>query len=210
MISKFLYATIVLLFFCQCVLYVNGNTVKSKDKGKYNYIYIIRHGEKTSDSDFGLSPIGFEHAHCLVKYFKHFPFGAPKYSITKISATQRPVETTTIIANKLDIGIEELPNDMKLFHVSKYIKDKLNNYNPILVVWENNEIPIIARNLGCKKCKSWNYDPRSRKHDPKLYNSTWVLRYDRINNYNNFYDFDQNFSNNICLNDTNYYHRTFK
>jgi hypothetical protein len=194
---------------------------KSSDKSEpqYNYVYFIRHGEKTTDKDFGLSPIGFSHAHCLSKdYFKNFPHGAPRYAIAKMSNTERPIETATIIANKLGIQSTDLSARLKIKGTADLILDKLAEHHRVLVVWENNAIPKLAQALGCKNCKSWNWDPTSKKHDAHLFNSTWVLRFPRQKSYNldeineldvKFQDFDQNFNGTDCHPHAQYIHRNF-
>jgi hypothetical protein len=186
--------------------------------GKYNYVYMIRHGEKVSDADFGLSQIGLDHLHCLADhYFESFPMGAPKYAITKISTTDRPAISATIIANRLNIPILSLPSQ-KVSKIASSILDKLNEFHRVLVVWENNEIPTIAQALGCKQCRSWNYDPISKIHDAQLFNSTWVLRFPVMPAYDlksmdklnfKFTDYDQNYLNGTCHSKFVYKFRSF-
>lgn len=188
------------------------------------YIHIIRHGEKLKDRDFGLSPIGVKHAECLAGYYFHnFPTGRPDFAISKMSPTERPVETMNIIASKLNINSIHLSSHSKINEISSTILEKLNTHNSILIVWENTFIPKLAQKLGCVSCLAWNYEPTSKHHDAALFNSTWTLIYpnkksyhiSKVPDYNvEFMDYDQNFQQIngtwICVNPYTYFYREYK
>jgi len=186
---------------------------------KYNYIYLIRHSEKVSKDNFGLSPIGVTHSNCLINYFKNFPLGIPKYSITKMSNNERPIQTANIISNKLNIENLKLPQDYELKQDAKIILEKLAEYENILVVWQHHlHIPTLANILGCQTCNSWSSNPTSEITDGKLFNNTWVMRYPKLKSYClenvdqykvELFVFDQNFEDEICKMDFNYVYKKY-
>jgi phosphohistidine phosphatase SixA len=212
-----------ILFFVFCCLInivISNQSTQSTQSNQLNkYIYLVRHGEKDYDAEMRLSVIGFKHANCLADYyFGSFPLGKPQYGMAKTSKTIRSIETLDIIAEKMNISTVNCRKNESVKVVAKSVLKNLEIYDNVLLVWENNIIPLLATQLGCTKCKSWNYNPTAKKHDVHLFNSTWVLTYPHRTDYKlkkvKNYDidlrvYDQNFINNTCLTEFEYTFRQF-
>jgi phosphohistidine phosphatase SixA len=183
------------------------------------YVYIMRHAEKDFDAEMGLNDVGVKHANCLADYyFGPFPLGSPEYGMAKSSRTIRPIETLDIIANKLNISTVNCTKNESVKDVAKNVLKTLVDHNNVLLVWENNIIPQLATTLGCTTCKSWNYNPMAKKHNPHFFNSTWVLTFPYRTDYKlrNVKDYkvtlrvyDQNFINDECQPEFEYTFRQF-
>ncbi len=195
------------------------NLATSNNADNYNYIYMIRHGEKVTDDSFGLSPSGINHAQCLANtYFPNFIYGKPNYVLAEESGTDRAMETGGIIAHKLKVDIKGIANRGNFKKVDNKILEVLPKYNRVLVVWENNAIPKLGQLIGCSKCNAWNYDPTSGIHNGHLFNSTWVFKYPRKNSYSldsiskynvEFQVFNQNWNGTVCENTISNNYRTY-
>ena len=173
---------------------------------EYNkYIYIIRHCEKITNKDTGLSITGLIYSNCLPSYFEQFPFGEPNALYTALSPTSRSIDTLILLAILLELPIYDITNTLKnMEHIVSIIKKAQKCYNIILITWEHTKIPILAQSLGCRICKSWSMEPtQDNKPEENLYDTIWVLEYE-YTNVINFYTFKQNFNNDKCVNMSNY------
>jgi hypothetical protein len=139
------------------------------------YIYIIRQTENNS---------------CISTYFSNFSIDcfiseniqSELYNVVPLSI---PIFNILKIKNMVDIRI-----------LSENLKKLQNTYNNILISIQNQNISILAQNLGCSKCYSWNKNPTEKMKDDKdLYDMVWVLEYK--NDKVNFFTIQDNFIS-IC------------
>ena len=130
-------------------------------------ILVIRHAEKISDSEPGLSPKGFQRANALVDLFKKDPrlldYGTPvaifagtaKHSDGSI----RPLQTIQPLAKALGLTPRtdfESKDDTAM--VASIMSNPAYNGKTVLICWPHQEIPDIAHALGMKKKKIPNWD----------------------------------------------------
>ncbi|KAL9934654.1 hypothetical protein V8E36_006429 [Tilletia maclaganii] len=127
-----------------------------------NKIYLIRHGEKTSDDSVGLSSTGQQRAQCLRNVF-----GANSgYNIKKIFAQKyksdgsrvRPYQTVQPLAQDLgltvDVGCDR--DDIDCVHDAIHAFASKSTAD-ILVCWEHDALEDIGASIG----QRFNY-PGSR------------------------------------------------
>ena len=141
-------------------------------------VLIIRHGEKPPTGN-ELSPLGLERAQKLVSFFETDPlvnrFGAIAgiYAMKPNgpSGSVRAIQTITPTASALRIT----PNtQFQRNDIAKLVRDLMQDadYNgrTVLICWEHNVIPSIAKALGLKNGpKNWDGDT--------AFDRMWVLTY---------------------------------
>lgn len=139
---------------------------------QYDYLYIIR----KSNDDFD----GIKRDVCLVDYFKKIPYGKPDIGyeyIKNVTMEVSPVYTLEFLSDMEDITIHWRNNN----NISG-IKYDFNNNRKILIAWDYEEIPKLAKLLGCKNCNSWSINPISNVTDSSLFDIVWVLKRGRYVN----------------------------
>lgn len=112
-------------------------------------VIIIRHGEKP-DSGFNLSCKGYNRSLALPKVITHL-FGVPDYTyvptilIGRTTNSVRMYQTIIPLAVKYGLIVNSKYAEKDSIGISK---DVLLKKGTVLIVWNSNDIPCIARNLG--------------------------------------------------------------
>jgi broad specificity phosphatase PhoE len=131
-------------------------------------IFIIRHAEKTDDSnDPHLSEKGRRRAAALPSY--GFPALSAVFAAMTTSESARPVETITplAVARQLVIGAEV--KDKEFPTLVEHVLAKKLDGKDILICWHHKEIPHLTRALGVNLARSHKW--------PDVYDRVWVLTY---------------------------------
>lgn len=138
-----------------------------------SYAYLIRHGEKVTDRQFGLSVQGSIHAACYVHYFKNIPTGPPHIIFSSLSGSKRALITGIPLAIELNIPIYAKRN-----LASSIIMPTISAGTTALIIMEHTQIPILATKLGCPVCNSWSSNPPSHVSSKEnLYDWVWILEF---------------------------------
>lgn len=114
-------------------------------------VYLIRHGEKPSDGDNGLSSQGEQRAQCLVNVFS----SSSPYNIGYIMAQtpksdgsrERPLETVQPLADSLGLSVDTSCDRDD----SGCVADVVQNYSGsgnVLICWEHDALSDIVAALG--------------------------------------------------------------
>lgn len=140
--------------------------------GTASYVYLIRHAEKVSDRQFGLSVQGSLHAACYASFFSKIPTGAPTMIMSAFSGSRRAILTAIPIAATLNVSIYTR-RELTASLVEPFIKAGLN----LLLVLEHKAIPLLATALACPVCRSWAVDPTAQKDQSDYYAGIWRLKY---------------------------------
>lgn len=140
-------------------------------------VMIIRHAEKTARTN-ELSIKGKERAAALVPYFLETPelirFGRPAAIYTSLNrqpdSSQLAKDTVTALSESLHLPVR----DKFESHEYKKMVDEIKN-NPaytgklVIICWEHNHIPEIARSFGALQTPStWSSN---------VYDRTWVITF---------------------------------
>lgn len=144
---------------------------------QYEYLSIIR--KSTNDYDLH----GLTRNICLVDYFKKFPYGYPDIGYEYVKDLSMdptytsPIYTLELIRDKSFIpGIGD--HHITIHYQNKIdgIKYDFENGRNVLVAWDYEKIPELAKLLGCKNCESWNINPISNITDESLFDVVWVIK----------------------------------
>jgi hypothetical protein len=163
--------TILLLGGCLTILVLGTGTAPPvKDKT----LYFIRHCEKDSDREMGLSSNGVIHSTCYIEYFRHFPLGPPQLAYSTNSRIMGAVDSIIPLSEELQLPLHISWKEDYDVHM---IKSFMLNYDIIVISMEHQDIPILASQLGCRYCKSWNSDPSASETQDDLYDLTWAVDY---------------------------------
>lgn len=142
-------------------------------------ILVIRHAEKpAADADPDLSPEGKKRADALPDLFARSasrpdPFPTPDFIFATAASkhSNRPVETVTPLAKKLNLAInstfadDDYPRLVKeLYSNPKYAG------KTVLICWHHGTIPELATALGTTDVP--------KKWDGHVFNRVWVVTYD--------------------------------
>jgi hypothetical protein len=171
-----------------------GATAVADDQPRKNtkfpqQILIIRHAEKTGEQeDVHLAKQGQERAAVLEQLFvasKERPDPFPKpdvlFAAKHHKDSQRPVETVTPLAKKLNLAIDDGYNNKlptKLAKGEKGMRELREELlgspkyagKTILVSWRHSTIPELAKTLGASKVpEKWN---------DNVFDRVWQLSYD--------------------------------
>ena len=131
-------------------------------------VIIIRHGEKPN-TGFNLSCKGYNRSMALPKVFTSL-FGVPDYTyvptilIGRTTNSVRMYQTVVPLAVKYGLLINSKYAETDSIGISA---DVLLKKGTILIVWNSNDIPSIARNLGVS-----NNDLKWKKTD---FDSIWII-----------------------------------
>ncbi|KAK0549746.1 hypothetical protein OC845_002996 [Tilletia horrida] len=114
-----------------------------------NEIYLIRHGEKTSDDSVGLSSTGQQRAQCLRNVFGR----GSGYNIGKIMAQAyksdgsriRPYQTVQPLAQDLGLTVDTSCADCVNSAVNAFAKKSSAD---ILICWEHDALEDIGKKVG--------------------------------------------------------------
>lgn len=143
-------------------------------------VLIIRHGEKISDAQSGLSPKGFQRADALVKLFtqdlRMLDFGKPVAiyagSPKKSSGSIRPLQTIQPTAKALGLNpITEFESKDVDGLVRAITSDASYDGKTVLISWPHQEIPDIAVALGAKQKNAGQWDGA-------VFDRVWKLKFD--------------------------------
>ena len=140
-------------------------------------VVILRHAEKAPKGDF-LDQKGRERAAALAPFFIGsewvFQFGTP-ISIyaqrpDKEHSSQRPIETMNPLANALNIQINtQYTRELFPQMVTEILLSQKYEGKMVLICWEHDDIPDIARMLGAAEApKKWK---------SKAFDRLWILKF---------------------------------
>jgi len=105
-------------------------------------VYVMRHLQKATGDDPGLSPEGQRNAERLAEWFGKAP---PR--VLYVSATRRARETAAPLAAKLHL----VPKDYAPADVAGLVARVRQEAGPVLVVGHSNTVPEIVAALGGAK-----------------------------------------------------------
>jgi hypothetical protein len=193
-VGRFTILTVVLaaLGVCLSSRAAPADTDARKNTKYPQHILLIRHAEKTGDTDdVHLSKQGQERAEVLEKLFvatknRPEPFPTPDFIFAAChhKDSQRPIETVTPLAKKLKLTVNDnfdskLPapdkkDDMKKAGAAE-LRDELfgsTKYygKTILVSWRHSTLPDLARTLKANKVPE--------KWEDKVFDRVWQIDYD--------------------------------
>ncbi len=146
-------------------------------------IVIIRHGEKTGDTDVNLNQQGCERAYALPRFFETDPvvtqYGPPAAIFAAAGQDKkhregaiRAGETITPTALKLGLPIQETYTvDDAQALARSVMNDPRYNGKTLVISWVHENIPDLAQALGAqlpKKLEHWPGD---------VFDEAWVLRF---------------------------------
>lgn len=179
------------------------------DPSQYVYVSIIRQNNNTDFNFFNL-----KRTVCFFAYFTYFPFGMPNIGYEVVSNITDSFTMNDMFKYVLNMSnINQLYTLDKISEYKKTTVYKLDNYdstkirddfnnNNIVVAWDYNKIPELARTLGCRQCKGWSTNPKSDIMDDSLFDMTLVIRKKKYDNIMlnmgmtvEFYTIKQNFEN---------------
>jgi hypothetical protein len=198
-VSRFTTVAAVLAVVAACF---SGNKALTEGPARTNtkypqHILIIRHAEKTGDkADAHLSKKGKERAEVLDQLFvaskaRPHPFPRPDFifAASHQKASQRPLETVTLLARKLKLSINNEYNskqppapgtnkDKKKTEQKKRMQELRTEIfgepkyfgKTILVAWRHSTIPELAKTLGASKVPP--------KWDDTVFDRVWQITYD--------------------------------
>jgi hypothetical protein len=133
-------------------------------------IVLIRHAEKPLNGD-NLSCIGFNRSLKLVGLLKE-KFGIPDYIFVpspgtgKQTKNLRMLQTALPLATKYNLAIN---TKYAVKDVNQMAKEVSKRLGTILVIWEHNQLPALARALGVQTSElHWASDD---------YDSIWIISY---------------------------------
>ncbi|OKL61775.1 hypothetical protein UA08_02469 [Talaromyces atroroseus] len=134
-------------------------------------VFLIRHGEKPSNGDTGLSEQGEERAQCLTSVFGP----SSDYDIGYILAEKpksdgkrdRPYLTVLPLADELGLTVDTSCSKTDTKCVKKAVKAYTGDGN-ILICWEHGELTDIAEELG---------DSDAPEYPDDDYGLIWTLPY---------------------------------
>lgn len=164
----------------------------------YSYVYIIRRNNNT-DFDF----YGTKRTICLATYFREFPMRIPDIGyeyVDNLSPGYEQLYTLQKLKLELDITVHLLDS----FNYDG-IKYDVHANRMVIIAWDYNNIPLLAKSLGCKNCNSWNSNSASNITDNSLFDITWVLRFGKCgkpifkkcSNTFDFYSISQNLKGSV-------------
>ena len=160
-------------------------------QGRKKQIILIRHGEKDVAIDpIHLSKRGMYRAYYLIDYFQHTggELSVPQsiYAMKQHSfeSSNRCVETVEKLSSALGVPIHA---DYTCYEVDRLIECIQNDpASVVLVCWEHNAIPMLARMLGFTKVHSWGFSPLDMQGDNECFSATWVLEDSWLHVYHQF------------------------
>lgn len=131
-------------------------------------VLIIRHGEKISDDETGLSPKGKKRAEALVSFFKNDPsvtqFGppvaiyaaAPKHEDSSNRAYETVAPTARALHLKVIMDFDK--GDPKRL-AEEVLEEEQYDGRTVLISWVHDRIPKLAEKFGAKRVPDeWDGD----------------------------------------------------